>query len=56
VDGLGAITRADLCKQVVDVALHSRLADDESGGDLGVREPTRDQPEDLRLSRGQLIR
>ena len=41
---------------MVDVALHRRFADDESGGDLSVRHPARDQSEDLGLPRSQFIR
>jgi hypothetical protein len=37
------------------VRLDRRLAHDQLGGDLGVRQPARDELEDLELARGQLV-
>jgi len=42
-DGLGAVPRADLRQQVVDVTLHRRLADDEALGDAD-RDQQPDRP------------
>jgi HAD superfamily hydrolase (TIGR01509 family) len=51
-DGLCTVTCAGLGEDVVDVGLDGRVADDERGGDFGVRQAGRDQPEDLSFARG----
>src|SRR6185437_9271642 len=53
-DRLRAVANPGLGEEVVDVALHGRLADEEPRGDLAVREPLGDQGEDFGLPRRQL--
>src|SRR6266576_4321340 len=43
----------DLAKDVAQVSLHRLLAEEQLGGDLGVRLPVDDQARDLQLARGQ---
>src|SRR5207245_141139 len=42
-------------EDVVDVRLHRRVADDEGGGDFGVRQAGGDQLEDVHLASGQIV-
>ena len=53
-DGLDAVAEPELPEDARDMRLHGRLADEELLGDLGVREASRDQLQDLDLARGQL--
>ena len=54
-DGLDAVAQAELREQARDVGLDRRVADDELRRDLGVRQPARDELEDLELARGELV-
>ena len=54
-DSLGAVTNAGLGEEVVDVALDGGFAQDESLGDLGVRQPFSDQCEHFGFSLGQRV-
>ena len=47
------VADAELGEDRADVALHGRLADDQGGGDLGVRRPSRHLPQDVVLALGQ---
>jgi hypothetical protein len=49
-DSLGAMANAGLREQVVDVALHRRLADEQPRSDLAVGEALRDQCQDFSLA------
>jgi hypothetical protein len=55
-DGLGAVAGADLGQQVVDMALHRGLADDQAFRDLGVGQARRDERQHLRLPRCRTVR
>ena len=48
--GLGAVTRAGLGEDTVDVGLDRRLREHERVGDLRVGEPARDGQQDLALA------
>src|SRR5438270_11214397 len=50
---LDAGSHVDLAKDVAQVSLHRLLAEEQLGGDLGVRLPVDDQARDLQLARGQ---
>ena len=54
-DGLHAVAQPELHQHARDVRLHRRLAHDQLGRDLRVREPARDELEHLELARGQLV-
>src|SRR5712692_10921507 len=54
-DDLDAIAEPELHQDPLDVGLDRRFLDDERGGDLAVREATRDQFEDLPFARGELV-
>jgi hypothetical protein len=45
--------KVELGQQIPDVGLHRRLTRDQLGGDLGVGQAAREQPEDLELPGGQ---
>jgi hypothetical protein len=49
-DALNAVAQSQLLEYVADVRLHGRLADVELGRDLGVRQSTRDESEDVELA------
>ena len=51
----GPIAQPQLREDVVDVRLHRPLADEELGGDLGVRLALPDEREHLALAAGQRI-
>src|SRR6185437_2919143 len=55
-DGLGAVPRADLRQQMVDVALDRGLADHQALGDLSIGQASRDQREHLGFARCEPIR
>src|SRR4029453_13068723 len=50
-NGMGAGVGLELGEDVPHVALHRLLADEESGGDIGVRHAVGEQLEDLALAR-----
>src|SRR4051794_36310584 len=54
-DRLRPVAYARLREEVVDVALDGGLADDEAGGDLGVRQTVRDQRQHLDLARRERV-
>src|SRR5690349_11536797 len=45
-DRLDAVAQAQLAEDARDVALDGRFAEKQLAGDLGVRHPARDQPQD----------
>ncbi len=51
-DGLGAVAGVELGENAGDVGLDGLVADDELSGDLGVREPLRDQAQHVGLAVG----
>ena len=54
-DRLHAVAQPELHQHARDVRLDRRLAHDQLGRDLGVRQPARDELEHLELARGQLV-
>ena len=54
--GGGAVPQLQLDEHVVDVGLDRPLADEQSGGDLGVRLALSDEREDLALAAGERCR
>ena len=52
---LGAAAHAELREHASDVVLGGLRRDHEPVGDLGVRQPRRDQAQDLALARGELV-
>ena len=54
--GIGAVGAAGLAQDAADVAGGRVLADVQLCADLAVAEPARDEPQDLALSRRQLVR
>lgn len=51
---LHPVVQLELAQGVLDVVLHGAVGDDQTLGDLLVRESLGDQPQDLRLAVGQL--
>ena len=52
-DGLDAVAQAQFREDAGDVGLHRRLAEEQRGGDLGVRHAAGDQAEDFEFAGGQ---
>ena len=54
-DRLYAVAQTELCEHPVYVGFHGRFADDELGGDVGVRQSPRDQLEHFEFAIGQIL-
>jgi len=51
----GPVAQPELREHVVDVRFDRALADEQLGGDLGVRHPEADERKHLALAGGQLV-
>src|SRR5882757_9488770 len=55
-DCLGAVGDVELGEDRAHVMVDRVRADDQTAGDLGVRQPFADQPDDIDLSAGEAVR